>query len=75
MLDNICTECYYINVQSTNKEEKNMELQDKLKELANFLYEDVVSMRNGDNDAKERIGAEVMSVNSIANVIKTLKEE
>ena len=52
-----------------------MVLKDRLKELSDFLYEDVVSMRDGDNDAKERIGAEVMSVNAIANVIKTLKEE
>ena len=52
-----------------------MELKDKLKELADFLYEDVVSMRDGDKEASERIGAEVMSVNAIANVIKTLKEE
>lgn len=50
-------------------------MKDRLKELADFLYEDVVSARNGDNDAKERIGVEVMSVNAIANVIKTLKEE
>lgn len=52
-----------------------MDLKEKLKELADFLYNDVASMRSGDINAKERIGSEVMSVNAIANAIKTLKEE
>ena len=52
-----------------------MDLKEKLAGLTDFLYEDVVSMRNGDNDAKERIGAEVMSVNAIASAEKALKEE
>lgn len=41
------------------------------KDIANVLYEDVLAMRSGDEKARDFIGAEVMALNAMLNLVKT----
>lgn len=50
-------------------------VKEKIKELAEIVFDDVKIVRESGTEPKDRIGAEIMALNAICNAERTLKEK